>query len=506
MRSNYILFKTKNSNYYLYSFGKNQILLLNPALYQLILMHKNGNDLNVWTKSLKSKTRLDDSIEYSKQEIMYQFNKFLFLFNNGYFEEFVISKFNYTGDDINYFISNTRQVTFEVTERCNLSCDYCVYGKFYTNRKSLDKNLSINSAKKTLEFLFERWSSSFNSSHDRKISIGFYGGEPLLCYEFVVEIVNYVKKFPLFIQNMIEFSMTTNGVVLDHYIPFLVENNFNLLISLDGGTEFNNSYRTFKNRTSAYNIIISNILNVKNAYPEYFEKYVRFNSVLHNRNSINEITEFFRNKFNKVPSISELATDSINPECKDEFLNFFKRDEQINKTQYKNEISDQEERVEIKFERLVKFFGAYSGFSKENYLDLLINKKEKLYIPTATCRPFTRMVFITADGKILPCERIGHEYVLGYVDDDKLHINYDEIANSINSRLDSIYDKYCNRCVFQFQCNTCVFHTNIGSEKFHCGEFKKYSESKMEKMFADHISVLEEKPETYLKITKYKLI
>jgi uncharacterized protein len=506
MRSKYILFKTKNSNYYLYSFAKNQILLLNPPLYQLLLMHKSGKDLNAWIKSIKSKTKLDDSKEYSKHEIIYQFNKYLFLLNNGYFEEPILNKFKYTGDDINYFISNTRQVTFEVTERCNLSCDYCVYGKYYTNRKSLDKNLSVKSAKTTLDFLFKRWSSSFNSSYDRKISIGFYGGEPLLCYEFVYEIVDYVKRFPLFAQNMIEFSMTTNGVVLDHYIPFLVENKFNLLISLDGGTEFNNSYRKFKNKTSAYNIIISNILNIKNKYPEYFEKFVRFNSVLHNRNSINDITKFFKNNFNKVPNISELATDSINPEYKDEFLDFFKRDEPINKIQNRKKISNQEERIEIKFERLVKFFGAYSGFSKENYLDLLINKKEKLYVPTATCKPFTRMVFITAEGKILPCERIGHEYVLGCVDDEKLHINYNEIANDINSHLDTIYDKYCNRCVFQFQCNTCVFHTNIGSEKFHCGEFKKYSESKMEEMFADHISVLEEKPETYLKITKFKFI
>lgn len=506
MKSNYILFKTKNNNSYLYSFVKNQILLLNPVLYQLLLMHKDVKDLNVWVKSIKAKTRLDDANEYSKYEIQYQYNKYLFLYNNGYFENNKLNKFKYTGDDINYFISNTRQVTFEVTESCNLSCDYCVYGKFYTNRKSLDKNLSINSAKTTLDFLFKKWNSSFNSSYDRKISIGFYGGEPLLCYEFVYEIINYVKKFPLFAQNMIEFSMTTNGVLLERYIPFLVENNFNLLISIDGGTEFNNSYRRFKNKKSAFDIIIRNILNIKKNYPEYFKKFVRFNSVLHNRNSVKEIEEYFKSTFDKVPNISELAGDSINPECKDEFLNFFKKVDPINKNQSEDEISASEKHFEIKFESLVKFVGAYSGYNKENYADLLIDNKEKLYVPTATCKPFTRMFFITADGKILPCERIGHEYVLGHVGVNELHINFDEIANTINSHLETIYDKYCNRCIYQFQCNTCVFHTNIGSEKFHCSEFKKYSESKMGKMFSDYISELEENSETYLKVTKFKFV
>jgi uncharacterized protein len=72
--------------------------------------------------------------------------------------------------------------------------------------------------------------------------------------------------------------MTTNGMLLDKNMDFLVSNDFSLLISLDGD-EFNNSYRVNKSGQNSYSHIIENIDKLKSMYPEYFNKRVNFNAV-----------------------------------------------------------------------------------------------------------------------------------------------------------------------------------------------------------------------------------
>ena len=69
--------------------------------------------------------------------------------------------------------------------------------------------------------------------------------------------------------------MTTNAVLLDKYMDFLVENNFEILISLDGD-KFNDSYRTFKNGTGSFDTVISNIDKLQSTYPIFFDKNIKF--------------------------------------------------------------------------------------------------------------------------------------------------------------------------------------------------------------------------------------
>ena len=81
-------------------------------------------------------------------------------------------------------------------------------------------------------------------------------------------------------RSKLSFSMTTNALLIERYADFLVENDFDLLISLDGN-EVNNSYRIFHDGEYAFKNIMYNILFIKNNYPDYFKNKVNFNSVLH---------------------------------------------------------------------------------------------------------------------------------------------------------------------------------------------------------------------------------
>lgn len=101
---------------------------------------------------------------------------------------------------------NIEQLTLQVTQNCNLRCSYCVYGGSYINRHHCNKRMDFQMAKKAIDFALER------SSDSRRLSIGFYGGEPFLEFELIKQCINYVHE-------MVEgkdvlFTVTTNGTLL----------------------------------------------------------------------------------------------------------------------------------------------------------------------------------------------------------------------------------------------------------------------------------------------------
>ncbi|HPW42495.1 MAG TPA: radical SAM protein [Bacteroidales bacterium] len=175
-------------------------------------------------------------------------------------------------------LANTPQITFEVTDLCNLDCVYCGYGKLYSDHdERTNKKLEFTKAKLFLDYLSVLWNSPLNKSFNNVIHLSFYGGEPLLNVPFIEKVIGYTKGLKNQVRKF-AYSMTTNGMLLDKNMDFLVSNDFSLLISLDGD-EFNNSYRVNKSGQNSYSHIIENIDKLKSMYPEYFNKRVNFNAV-----------------------------------------------------------------------------------------------------------------------------------------------------------------------------------------------------------------------------------
>ena len=495
MESDYILFKSNNSNNYFYSFNNNQILLSHPIMFFFLNLNKNGINIHDWIKkSVKNKFEIENIDTFSKKEILYYYEKFKFLLNNNYIKEKNINNtYKYDEDDIKYHIANASQISFEVTDRCNLACEYCIYGKYYTNRnKPQNIDLSTDTAKNVLNYLVEFWNSSLNSSHKKNISIGFYGGEPLLNINFIYEIVNYVKTLPNKHVNFL-FDMTTNGVLIDKYISYLIENNFNLLISLDGGLESNNIYRKFPNQKPAFKIIYKNVLAIKNKYPEYFDKYVNFNSVLHNKNSFTEVYNFFMSNFNKTPLITSLDKVSVNQDLIKEFREMSEGENAIIHKEKDYNSIEKKHQIRID-EDLKKFIIAYSGYIKSGYLELISDEKNVSKIPTGTCTPFSTKVFVTAMGQILPCERIGHQFALGYANKNNVSLDFDKIAKKYNEYFDNINNQ-CDNCYLKNSCGICMFKENIESKDIQCSGFMNYSA--IAEIFSQNISYIEQDSEIY---------
>ena len=341
---------------------------------------------------------------------------------------------------------NTYAITFEVTERCNLQCEYCACGKYYT-RKNMDRtsnDLKTEHAIKFLKYFFDN-----AKSRTKRLNIGFYGGEPLLNMDIIKDIISYIKSEKL--NYNISFSLTTNVLLLKKNIDFFVENKFRLYLSLDGDKDAN-SYRFDE---KIFNRILDDIIFIKNKYPDYYNEYINFNSVLHNKNSIDNVHKYFKEILGKIPILSNVSKNGLNTSYEAEF----KEITNINPIEYNNcnkEIQDDYFTQFPEISGLDKFLRNTSGIIYEN-IDCLMNEpvfSDK--IPTATCIPFSSKIFITAQGKMIPCEQISHEYSFYQITDDDIVIDFERIVEKYNKMLNRIKTK-CISCFNSFNCSQCVF-------------------------------------------------
>lgn len=141
------------------------------------------------------------------------------------------SIYKLTSGDIQIQLRNLRQLTFEVTDACNLKCEYCGYGDLYDGydlRK--DKYFPFHKAKHIIDYLYDIWNRESLDKFYHSVAISFYGGEPLINTKFIKDTIDYVEKK---ISNReLYYSMTTNAMLLDKHMDFLADKKFRLLINV----------------------------------------------------------------------------------------------------------------------------------------------------------------------------------------------------------------------------------------------------------------------------------
>lgn len=192
----------------------------------------------------------------------------------------------------NNCISN---VILQVTQQCNLRCSYCIYGGNYLNRKHGASKMNIETAKRAIDFALE------NSIESANLVISFYGGEPLIEFELIKQCVAYARS--VIEGKHLLFNMTTNGTLLtDEIMRFLVENEFQILISLDGSKEEHDINRKFASGKGSFDTIMQNIRKFKEFYPEYVKQNVQFNAVMTPKTNLGCMDEFF--------SVNDVLADS----------------------------------------------------------------------------------------------------------------------------------------------------------------------------------------------------
>lgn len=369
-----------------------------------------------------------------------------------------------TSQDIKYAFTNVPHIIFEVTDACNLRCKYCGYADLYEGYdKREDRKLPFHKAKLIIDYLHAIWKEHHNTGNISPITIGFYGGEPLLNVPFIKQVMDYLESLEPVGKKFI-YNMTTNAMLLDKYMSFLAEKKVRLLISLDGDKE-GQGYRVDAAGKNSFDRVFRNINLLKEKYPDYFKRYVMFNSVLHNKNSVESIFHFIKNTFDKEPSISPLNDSGIRKDKIEEFYHTYQNyNESINKASNCETLKKELFIMAPEISTLLEYIHIHTNNVYNNYNSFFIESEKVGFPPTGTCIPFTKKMFITVNGKILQCERINHEFAVGQVTDTTVELDFEKIAQQHN-RYVFKYAKQCKSCARRKACTQCVYQIDSIHEK-----------------------------------------
>lgn len=132
---------------------------------------------------------------------------------------------------------------------CNLKCKYCFASQGdFNGPKGL---MSLEVGKASIDFLID------NSGSRKNLEVDFFGGEPLMNFEVVKELVEYGNKKAEEKNKIFRFTITTNGVLLnDEIIAYINEHMHNVVLSLDGRKEINDVMRPTINNKGSYELIV----------------------------------------------------------------------------------------------------------------------------------------------------------------------------------------------------------------------------------------------------------
>lgn len=142
-----------------------------------------------------------------------------------------------------------KALCLHIAHDCNLACKYCFAGEGeYHGRRAL---MSLEVGKKALDFLVA------NSGNRVNLEVDFFGGEPLLNWQVVKELVAYGRSLEEPHNKKFRFTLTTNGVLLDDEIlAFANKEMSNLVLSIDGRKEIHDLMRPHRGGQGSYDEIL----------------------------------------------------------------------------------------------------------------------------------------------------------------------------------------------------------------------------------------------------------
>ncbi|WP_024861787.1 thioether cross-link-forming SCIFF peptide maturase [Ruminococcus flavefaciens] len=145
--------------------------------------------------------------------------------------------------------SPVKAMCLNIAHDCQLRCKYCFAstGDFGKGRKLM----SFETGKHAIDFLLE------NSGDRPNLELDFFGGEPLMNFNVVKQVVEYARSREKEYNKKFRFTITTNGLLLDdEKIDFINREMSNVVLSIDGRKEVNDYFRVLPNGQGCYDIIM----------------------------------------------------------------------------------------------------------------------------------------------------------------------------------------------------------------------------------------------------------
>ena len=168
-----------------------------------------------------------------------------------------------------------KAMCLHVAHDCNLSCKYCFAGEGkYHGCSAL---MSLEVGKRALEYLVEHSGTRHN------LEVDFFGGEPLMNWDVVKELVAYGRELEKHHNKNFRFTLTTNGILLDESMfDFINKEMSNVVLSLDGRKAVNDYMRSSRNGKGSYDIIVPKFIKMAESrhQKDYYVRgtYTHFNT------------------------------------------------------------------------------------------------------------------------------------------------------------------------------------------------------------------------------------
>ena len=404
-------------------------------------------------------------------------------------------KLDITNCDIKFALYNLgvgfKQLLLEVTSICNFRCKYCTYSGHYKHtRNHGEMNMDFVVAKRAIDYYFENFEIAYKRNAQKKPIISFYGGEPLINFTLIKKIVNYINDtFPKF---EVDYHITTNGFLMDDIVSdFLYKNNFYILLSLDGNKENHDRNRLTANNNKTFDKIFANYIQFKNKYPS---ARIFISACYDYKTDLNKMMNFFDGNKIRVIQVNPVDFNTntyYNQFSSRDVLNFSKQLSSLRKLYVDKSIR----KVLEKNKFLAAFLTpSYAGIAYHNMLGKH-NISIKPY--TGSCIPGEKM-YITTNGDIKPCEKVGDSLIIGNVFNGLDFTKIRDILNELNNKAIN----NCSKCSISKLCTLC--YKNFQSVDGAINVDRKWCRKEMadkKYMLEEYISLLEKNPTLFEEMT-----
>lgn len=275
--------------------------VVDDIVYNIVEDYKNLSELELKQKYAEKYTKQE--IEEATEEIQ-MLEKEEMLFTKDDYEQVIPMLKNKN--------SVVKALCLHIAHDCNLKCKYCFAEEGeYHGKRSL---MSAEVGKAALDFVVK------NSASRKNLEIDFFGGEPLMNFDVVKEIVAYGKELEKSNDKKFRFTITTNGMLLDEEKQkFINENMHNVVLSLDGRKEINDAMRPRAGGQGSYDVIVPKYQSLAESRNQQ-NYYVRGTFTRNNLDFCEDVLHIADLGFEQISVEPVVAEDSMPYAIKEEDL------------------------------------------------------------------------------------------------------------------------------------------------------------------------------------------
>ena len=317
-----------------------------------------------------------------------------------------------------------KALCLHIAHDCNLACKYCFAdeGEYHGKRELM----SYEVGKKALDFLVA------NSGSRTNLEVDFFGGEPLMNFEVVKQLVKYGRSLEEPNNKKFRFTLTTNGVLLDDGILEFVNNEMsNLVLSLDGRKEVHDLMRPRRGGQGSYDTVVPKFIKAAESRNQ-MNYYVRGTYTRNNLDFAKDVIHMADLGFEQI---------SVEPVVADKSESYAIREEDIDTLikQYDELTAEM-----IKRKKEGKPF---------NFFHFMIDLSGGPCVAKrlSGCGSGTEYLAVSPSGELYPCHQFMgmKDFLLGNVDEGVIRTDIrDEF------KLCNVYAKEkCKNCFAKFYCS-----------------------------------------------------